>query len=173
MVTCLPKVVDPLLLADRKASLEGSLPLTEFSRLSELLYDQKGEVAVHLLFSRVDGLPKISGQVSAAVELKCQRCLEAIDWPIDVAINLGLVNSLEQANRLSDDVEPLLINEDKMLLSDIIEDELLLNIPAIPKHEYDCSIYISETQQVSTEKNIRSASENPFSKLAVLKKTEK
>ena len=48
-----------------------------------------------------------------------------------------------------------------MATSDLISDEILLSIPMVPMHNYDCIIEINE-QEIVKEK-----SENPF---AILKK---
>jgi uncharacterized protein len=174
MLDRLPKFIDPLLLSDRNARIEGELPLSSFDRMTELLSDDVGNVLVKLFFGKEGKLATIEGHVSAVLGLKCQRCLESVEWPVNNDIKLGIVSSLDQANNLPEGYEPLLlIDEDKIPLKNIIEDELLLNIPGIPKHQNDCAApNIPENKPESLPKIERTSTETPFSILADLKKLE-
>lgn len=174
MLTRLPNLIDPLLLADRNASVEGDLPLSICDRLAELLFDNTGYVEVMLHFARNGRLAIIEGHVSAVLALKCQRCLEAVEWPVSSDIKLGIVSSLDQANSLPDGYDPLLILEEgKIPLKDIIEDELLLSLPSIPKHESNCMPpNMSKNEPVTLPKIAQLPTETPFSILADLKNLE-
>jgi uncharacterized protein len=175
MLARLPKFIDPLLLADRNANIEGELPISSLERLTGLLANDAGNVAVKLFFGREGRLATIDGHISAVLALKCQRCLEPLEWSVNSDIKLGIVNSLERANNLPEDYEPLLlIEEDKIPLVSIVEDELLLILPSIPKHQDGC-----ETPNVPNNKlkpllkTVQATKENPFSKLADLKTQNK
>ena len=107
------------------------------------------------------------------MELVCQNCLAAVTWPINSHIKLGMVKTIEQANRLPEEYEPLMVLEDKVLLKNIIEDELLLLLPSFPKHDNNC--LIPQTSHNGTELFLTdeqsSPKKNPFAILATLKKT--
>lgn len=134
----LPLAIDPLHLADKRSVLKGALLLKDFGRLGELLFDTDGDVAVELFFSREGRLAKIEGKIETHLRLICQNCLQAVDWPVQADVRLGIVSSLEQIERLPEGFEPLLVEAEKMLLLDIVEDELLLNLPQYPKHTEPC-----------------------------------
>ncbi|WP_411725217.1 YceD family protein [Methyloglobulus sp.] len=174
MLTRLPKFIDPLLLADRNARIEGELPLSSFDRMTEWLSNDVGNVLVKLFFGREGNLAKIEGHISTVLALKCQRCLEPVEWPVSSDIKLGIVSSLDQANNLPEGYEPLLlIDEDNIPFNNIVEDELLLNIPDIPKHQDDCTVPNSANNKPGAlPKTERASTENPFSILADLKKLE-
>lgn len=174
MLARLPNIIDPLLLADRNARIEGELPLSSFDRIAELLSNDAGNVAVRLFFGKEGNLAKVEGHISAVLALKCQRCLESVEWPISSDIKLGVVGSLEQANNLPEGYEPLLlIDEDKIPLKNIVEDELLLSLPSIPKHQDGClAPNIPNNKPEAIRKTARASTENPFSILADLKKLE-
>ncbi len=70
--------------------------------------------------------------------MQCQNCLDAVEVQINAEIKLGLISALEQLDRLPAGYEPLLIEAEKMLLKEIVEDELLLNLPPFPKHAFNC-----------------------------------
>jgi uncharacterized protein len=174
MLARLPELIDPILLADRNASIEGELPLSSLDRMAEMLSNDVGNVFVKLFFGRVGKLATVEGHISAALALRCQRCLESVEWPVNSSIKLGIVGSSDQANKLPEGFEPLLlIDEDKIPLKNIVEDELLLNLPSIPKHENDCSVpKIPNDMPEPISKTARASTENPFSILADLKKLE-
>ncbi|MEQ1485090.1 YceD family protein [Methyloglobulus sp.] len=170
----LPELIDPNLLADRNATIDGELPLSSFDRMAGLLSNDAGNVAVKLFFSRVGKLATVEGHIAADLVVKCQRCLDPVEWPVSSNIKLGVVGSIEQANNLPDGYEPLLlIDEDKIPLKNIVEDELLLCLPDIPKHPNDClAPNISKNTPEPLPKAARASTENPFSILADLKKLE-
>ena len=86
---------------------------------------------------------------------------------------MGIVRTIEQANRLPEDFEPLMLeDEEKILLKNFIEDELLLNLPAFPKHQHDCfTLEIKTNTNAQLVNEEKPSHENPFAILAKLKKT--
>ncbi len=171
----LPTIIDPLMLADKKVSLEGKLPLSSLDRVSELLADKDGDVSLMLHFGKEGKMAVIEGRITAVLSVKCQRCLEPIAWPVDSRVKLGIVKSFEQAKLLPESFEPLLVPEDdKVPLKDIVEDEILILLPDIPKHSGQCAVEIANMGKPTPviEPN-RSPTNNPFTILAELKKTEK
>ena len=174
MLTRLPELIDPLLLADRNASIEGGLPISSFARLADMLSNDDGNVAVKLFFGRTGKWATVEGQISVVLALKCQRCLESVEWPVSSNIKLGVVSSSAQADKLPDGYEPLLlIDEDKIPLVSIVEDELLLSLPSIPKHEIDCFAPKIPNEIPAPISKPQTSTENPFSILADLKNLKK
>jgi uncharacterized protein len=168
----LPEYIDPLHLADKRGTLKGQIPLKGLDRLSEILANDTGTVSVELFFGREGRLAKVDGHIEAVLELVCQNCLEALKWPIDCLIKLGVVTSIDQANRLPEDYEPLLVEEEKIPLKNIIEDEILLILPAFPKHPHHCFVQkFDKNNVVPLANDEQSTPENPFSLLAKLKNT--
>ena len=170
MLDRLPEHIDPLSLADKRGFLKGEIPITNLDRLADTLYDQSGSIAVELFFAREGRLAKIEGRIQGVLNLKCQNCLEAISWPFDNTVKLGIVSSIDQANRLPEDFEPLLLQEDNFLLKDIIEDELMLALPPFPKHPHNCfTSNMNNSDQNPLTEDEKSPQKNPFSILANLK----
>jgi len=172
MLARLPEYIDPLHLADKRGELKGQIPVSSLDRLADVLFNDTGVVTVDLFFGREGRLAKVEGQIDAVLELKCQNCLQAVQLPVKSTVKLGIVTSIDQADRLPEDYEPLLVDEEKILLKNIIEDELLLSLPTFPKHQHDCladSAYVNKADSLSGEQ--QSPSENPFSILAKLKNT--
>ncbi|MFI3187089.1 MAG: YceD family protein [Methylococcaceae bacterium] len=172
MLNRLPEYIDPLHLADKRGELKGQIPVSSLDRLADLLFNDAGTVTVDLYFGREGRLAKIEGQIEAVLELECQNCLQAVQYPVKSRIKLGIVTSMDQADRLPEDYDPLLVDEGKMPLKNIVEDELLLILPAFPKHAHDCLAQKSNNNKVDLLLNKQqSPIENPFSILAKLKNT--
>ncbi len=172
MLNRLPEIIEPLHLADKRGELKGQIPVSSLQRIAELLFDDSGVVTVELFFGREGHLPKIEGRIQTVLQLKCQSCLQAIEWTVDSVVKLGIVKTLDQANRLTEDYEPLLVEVETMRLSDLIEDELLLSLPTYPKHEHSCFVANPDNNNTNTPaRDAQPARENPFSILAKLKNT--
>jgi uncharacterized protein len=172
MLDRLPEFIDPLHLADKRGVLKGQLPLRNLDRLAEMLFNDTGIIDVDLFFGREGSLAKVEGHINTVLKLECQNCLQALEWPVHCAVKLGVVTSIDQANRLPEDYEPLLVEEGKIPLKNIIEDEILLILPAFPKHQHNCFVPHHYTNKLDSLVNdVQSSPENPFSILAKLKNT--
>jgi uncharacterized protein len=170
MLNRLPEYIDPLQLADKRGSLKGQIPLNILDRLKDVLSNDEGCIDIDFFFGREGRLAKIEGQIKAVLSLECQNCLQALEWRVDNAVKLGIVSSIDQANRLPDDYEPLLVEEENILLKTLIEDELLLILPAFPKHQHNCFNPNSGNNKLnSLLADEQSPIETPFSILAKLK----
>lgn len=68
--------------------------------------------------------------------MTCQRCLEAVTVRIDAEFRLGLVEAEQSMVGLPDGLDPLLVRRyDTCSLARLIEDELILALPIVPKHD--------------------------------------
>jgi len=136
MSSRLPESVDPWRLADQKKGLEGEIPLANLPRLSGLLVDPQGMVRFSFTFRRGEKRrPRITGTVRANLALECQRCLEQMQLPVDVNIDLAVIEVPAEAERLPEQCDPILADNGRIRLLDLLEDELLLAIPQVPMHD--------------------------------------
>jgi uncharacterized protein len=108
--------------------------------------------------------------VAAQVPMVCQRCLGAFEVPIDIHIPFRFV--ADEATALLEDEtceEDLLVLSKQFNLHDLIEDELLMALPIVPKHEA-CP---GEVKLASTDEDFKAAltqKPNAFAALGSLKK---
>ncbi len=131
----LPKYIQPLQLAKHRAELQGQLSLKECVRLKELLADTVGMVHVQVKFGQDEhGFSYIKGSVESVLHLQCQRCMQAMDYFLHAPISLSPVSSEEAAAKLPDYYEPLLLEEERIAVVDLVEDEVLLSLPLAAKH---------------------------------------
>lgn len=144
--------------------LRGKIPLNQMDRLVKLLADGSGYAEIDFQFSGGSGLPlQIAGEVAGIFIPHCQRCLEPVNLPFRVQVNLMVVPEEFQSEQLGEGVEPLVVSDLKkpVSLKQIVEDELLLSLPDYPTHlPSECNADLSK---FSPEKA------NPFQALQQLK----
>jgi uncharacterized protein len=169
----LPVHIDPVRMADTRRLLQGEVALAEMPRLVEALQDGDGNVSVSLEFGTdEEGIRFMRGQVQAEVTLICQRCLEPMRHPVDNEFALGLVRNETQAEELPSHYEPLLLDGKPLFLRDVIEDEILLALPIVPRHPpQECGAQL-ESGEADTEQD-GGKRDNPFASLAELKTDRK
>lgn len=171
MLEQLPELIDPLLCAEKRRTFKGEIALSAFPRLIDALAETTGTVAFSMAFDKQGRMAVLEGHVGATLPLTCQNCLQTLAWPVAIEFKLGIVTSLDEANLLPEAYEPLIVGEDKIPLRDIIEEELLLSLPAFPKHtEGNCSSDKKRFNAVP-EEPAAERRDNPFSVLAKLKNT--
>ncbi|MCL2829319.1 MAG: DUF177 domain-containing protein [Betaproteobacteria bacterium] len=122
-------------------TLQGEFPVVEMVRVHDLL----AEIAGALLW-RVegslgkDGRPQLRLSVEGELSLRCQRCLGPIAYPLQLLSVLEFVPSLTEesdltAEELEDDSRDFLPMQKKVDLMKQIEDEVLLALPVVPRHD--------------------------------------
>lgn len=167
----LPKTVDAERLAQYGADFKGEYPLNAMARLSELAESDSGECSVDLVLSTAEGSRLIlRGQLQASVELVCQRCLDTFTCPLTAEVDVELVREETDAHREHDVF--VLDEEGSLPLVELVEDELLLQLPNMPKHAdiADCNqdMIARATEYVPDE--AEEEKQNPFAILKDLKK---
>jgi len=174
----LPQFIDPFRLAEVGRLYDGTISLRQMKRLAPLLEDtgiaSNDEVSLSLAFDKNDdGVHYLSGMITGKVNLLCQRCLNQMEFTISVDLMIAFLVSEFDGEKLGGEFEPYIVSNTPIMLSDIIEDELILALPSIPKHEEtQCSeqlLHVTHTRSdtVLSEKNQDS---NPFSVLKDLNK---
>ena len=132
--------LDAVRLAADGASLERRFPLAGFPRLADSLVTSEGDAIARLSFlEAAQGVPGCDLEVEATLALRCQRCLKAVAVPVRSAGRLGFVAGDADAARVPDDVEAVTCDPRAVDLRALVEDELLLSLPLVPRHEdEDC-----------------------------------
>jgi uncharacterized protein len=132
-----------------------------------------GAAIYELAFGRDPrGRAIVVGRVRAHLRLQCQRCLDEVAIPIDVPIEVALIAKDEDAADLPDHLDPWLVTEERLNPLDIVEDELLLAIPAVPRHARECRA--SDTDKapepsIEADESKQDERRRPFAVLAGLK----
>lgn len=168
MSTHPPARLDPWQMCDRRQVVSGRQALAAFPRLVPLLSSATGEAVYELAFSRdPEGRAVIDCRVDAELVLVCQRCLAEMTQPVRAHSRVAVVVGLDESADLPDDVEPLLAIDGVVAPLNLVEDELLLALPAVPRHAPG-ACHASDVSNPDMQQ-----AENPFSILASLKTGKK
>ncbi len=166
----LPVRIDPFRFAQARRCVAGQVPLSELKRLGECLADDNGEVEVELEFGiDADGFSFLRGHLRAELALTCQRCLQPMPHPVDTGFMLGIVADEAEAQQLPPHYEPLVAGDEPLYVNDVVEDELILGLPSVSRHELpDCP-----AADVLREPEEGRERPNPFAVLSELKTGQK
>jgi uncharacterized protein len=167
MIEHLPDRLDLYAMAEAGRELRGRIHLASMERLLPLLSSPDGALQVTLELGKShDGTRYISGTIKGALTLQCQRCLEPMEYPLDVNFQLGLVHSQEEMSKLPDRFEPLLVSQEPTCIADLVSDEVLLTLPIVALHTD-----MKQCQELASDYQTPDAGqrENPFAVLAQLK----
>jgi uncharacterized protein len=165
-----PRCLDIAVAAAEGARLEGSWPLAALGRLADGTADP-GDVAwsAHLeQCSRPGGEPQASLHLGARAEVarECQRCLQPVTVSLEVDREFLFVADEQTAAALDADCEDdVLVTSHRFDLAALVEDELLLALPLVPRHEH-CPIPLAATAMPDADP----PAQHPFAALAALKR---
>jgi uncharacterized protein len=87
-------------------------------------------------------------KIRTALHLECQRCLEGFLQKIDISAQFVLLESHQEVEDFPIDNfdEDALLQSDAFDLMELIEDEVLLALPLVPKHpQGECALLKSST----------------------------
>lgn len=163
---CEQAVIDNLDFARRGAVLQGEVSIATLVRLQDYLLSNQG-VLNYTLSGEVGakGEPLLSCKIEGHLVLQCQRCLEALQYPLHIASTLKVVKGGTQFDNLGDEEEAVdsIPADAAMSVLELIEEEVLLSLPISPLHlPEDC-------RERGVAKPLNNERANPFSALAALK----
>lgn len=169
----LPERVDPLRLANRDGALQGVLGLEAMPRLREAVESMDHPVQVGIRFVREYGRIRVEGEVQAQVELLCQRCLQPVSFAVETTFRVVPVADMDEACAMDSEVEPVLLENGLLAVHDLVEEEILLTLPAVPVHEQGACALRPGREFTAGEVEAARKEErgNPFAVLGCLKDT--
>jgi uncharacterized protein len=122
-------------LAGRDVALSGELVLATLPRLVSLLHSDVGSVRASLRFrQRRDGWLAAELEYQASVQLVCQRCLEPVRHAMAERVDMVLADAARMPAVVPVGYAPFELEEGRLLPAQLIEDELIVAIPLVPKH---------------------------------------
>lgn len=177
-----PQRLDARAFAQAGASLTATEELPQFERLyadvtsddaephSSVTWQARGEMRP----ADSGGAPSVWLHLEATtvVPLTCQRCLGPVHTPLAVDRWYRFVADEATAAAEDDECEEdLLPLEPRPNLHDVLEDELLMELPLVPMHENCPQPVKLQSEDFSAESDeAPAARKNPFADLARLKK---
>ena len=134
-------VPDPFRFAAETRSIEGELAAENLLRLSDVLASAEGVLEWRFEGFMVEGAqglePRLRLQVEGKLDLRCQRCLGGLEWPLRVDTLLQPVRSgqpIPEDELEDDEVDAIEIDGELDVLA-LLEDEILLALPIAPRHQ--------------------------------------
>lgn len=109
-------------------------------------------------FKRVEG--RVKGQLS----LECQVCLQSYDWQLDAPISLVIVESEDEEARVLADSDPVMVEDDRLMMHQMVEDEVLLALPLLRR----CPT-CDNTRRQNAAEDVDAVSDETHRPLAALK----
>src|ERR1700694_448933 len=131
-------VIDGFEFASAGATQQGVWPLNGFPRLRSMLASDAGEVDCALQGTRDErGRPSLRVSVRGSLQLRCHRCLEPMPFEVQAQELLVLATPQAEADaRPADARAPDRVAGKEMSVGELIEDQLILELPYAPRHEY-------------------------------------
>lgn len=131
-------VIDSLAFAREGGLLQGELPVASLTRVLDVLTGKEGT-----LDYRVQGQmgprnrPQLVLEVTGMLSVRCQRCLEGIGYPVRIRSLLELVKDEEELTQeeIEDDSKDFLTAQKELDVVELVEDEVILDLPPAPRHE--------------------------------------
>jgi uncharacterized protein len=164
----LPTSIDHRKFALGNRKLAGDLSLSQFDRFVQYLESETSVVQCKLEFRKGKKQKSlIIGRATTTVRLVCQNCLQEMDFDLDISFRHFIVADDEELLDLPDGVEGIICAGDKISSVDIFEDELILNLPMVARHEdNECQMAF---EHQNDDSSIETGTYKPFAGLAELK----
>lgn len=163
-------VIDGLQFARSSSELAGVIDATQLPRLAELQCRTSG-IRFRLRGGMNErGKPSLDMSLTAELELTCQRCMQPLEFALDTGVNLELSRNQAEIESAEDEVDRILAKRD-MDVAALVEDEAILALPMIPRHEH-CEA-APEGAQPSVIEIGMARPASPFGALAALKQGSK
>jgi uncharacterized protein len=161
--------VDVRKAAARESVVSGAVSLPELPRLCDALASDSGTIEARCEFSRDEENRSIVAlAVSAQVQVACQRCLQAMPLALKAENRLAIVGDDDMAKQLPAHLDPWIVEGEQGDLWRLVEDELILELPAVAYHDTDaCKKLLDAYRQPPATPE--TDGDNPFKVLEQLK----
>ena len=175
-----PRRLDVKALARAGDRLEGDTSIQECERLLAEMIPSSESIPFIRWRAQGEWRERLGGagqcwlHVTAQVRmpLVCQRCMGAVDMPLEVERSFRFVADEATAEREDEEAEEdVLVLSPQFDLIGLIEDELLMALPLVPRHEPDCPAPVQlSAQDAGFDEAGSQGRPHPFAALAQLKR---
>lgn len=111
--------------------LSGCFEPSQLARVNAI--GAGGQVAVDLRFEAGRDTVLVSGTLEGDLLVTCQRCLEPVRLQLDTGLRVALVDA-DGAAVAPKGYESVLCTDSGICLAELVEDEILLNVPLSVRH---------------------------------------
>jgi uncharacterized protein len=159
-----PHRLDVKAQALQQAQLAGAQPLSNYERLAADMLDWSAQFSTRTGAAGGDE-PWLALHLATRFPLVCQRCMGALDLPVAITREFRFVASEAIAEQEDDACEEdLLVQTRELDLANLIEDELVMALPLIPRHDICPSAL--PMSAVDADFEAANVKPNPFSGLS-------
>jgi len=145
----------------RNLKIKDHCSISKFPRIHEIILNKDEQIDIDLEFDLVSNrVPTLKGDLRFNVVIECQRCLKPLELALRSDIRFAFVESDDDSSLIDSSFEVINYNNNEIDSHEFLTDEMLLMIPMIPKHDYQCKKIVNDYMINS----------NPFNILKNLKK---
>ena len=127
-------------------TLQGKVPVAELPHIMGSILHGEGWVTFVLAFDHDhEGRMTVQGALDVSLPVQCQRCCQSMELTLSLSPRLVVVSE-EEAEHLDGDSEPLVLSGEPLQLGQLIEEEILLQIPLIPRHADEACEWVFKQQ---------------------------
>ncbi len=162
----LAQCIDPWAFTRTRGLLSGTLPIRETREIRQ--WSDNASAIAFTLEGTVDedNHAHLSGTLEVELILICQRCLDAMNWPLKHRFDYRLIHHATEEDAVEERKETLICADNQLDVAWFLEEEVLLAVPMIAKHE-NCEPPAHAGDIVSPSHG------TPFAALAALKDSMK
>ena len=172
-----PDRLDVKAFAQAGAHLSGHDTLLKYQRLAEEAKGLHPDLRVDWMADGelrtshgMDGQVWLRLKASATLPMSCQRCLHTVDVPLEVEREFRFVADEATAEALDNDSEEdLLALSREFNLRELIEDELIMALPVVPRHD-ECPVDVPLESSDEDFEEASAQKPNPFAALTSLRR---
>jgi len=170
-----PDWVTPERAAEGKRIFSGTVSLSRLQRLVPLLVTPDGDARFVAAFRKdLNNRVVIDLKVEADLSLVCQASLEIYDEPVKRRSELVVIERDSEQDGLPENYEPVKTENGRLAIASIVEEELLLGLPQIPRKPGMERVEYSTGGDASAETAPQKrGKKNPFTVLQGMLKREK
>jgi uncharacterized protein len=132
--------------------------------LTEAGIIEPAEVRIRIRFSRIAGQVALDGNLGGFVTMICQRCMQPVKIEVTDGLQLLIVDEEMESGEDATGYEPIVADPARLDMRWLAEEQTLLSVPLVPKHENEnCA-----GGQLLGEESERASSQRPFADLKSL-----
>ncbi|MDE2051013.1 MAG: DUF177 domain-containing protein [Gammaproteobacteria bacterium] len=155
-------------LARGEAEIDFDVPLSELPRLKSRIAGIGGSVRGSARFGRQSGFAVAELSLAGKAGLQCQRCMRAMELPIESTTHLALILAEADAAEVPEELEPVLAREGRISAGELVEEEMLLVLPIVPLHEELRECAVPPSAPLLAEDAPEHVTQRPFAGLGEL-----
>jgi len=132
-------IINSIEFARKALEFHDTIVVSQFSRLHDALSSNESVLDWQLQGEvNSEGKPVLHLHVQGSLNLTCQRCLEPLEFNLNVNSDFIVVANEADLPPEDEDVDErdYLVADAQMQVAELIEDEVLLALPYAPKHDF-------------------------------------